>query len=162
MTKGKGDVHIRKMVEADLPNMMRIDRLLLDEERTPTWSFSFESYWQVCRPDIHFIAEVEGEIVGFVVGTIVEQEHNQSITTLSHTLTDFHRHQWIGWIDMIGINPSYQRGGIGRTLVEAFHAECKRNNAVMRGVAREGDERLKNFLVALGFRKWDIATYEKH
>jgi hypothetical protein len=32
----------------------------------------------------------------------------------------------------------------------------------MRGIARESDERLKNFLVAMGFRKGDIATYEKH
>jgi ribosomal protein S18 acetylase RimI-like enzyme len=63
---------------------------------------------------------------------------------------------------MIGINPEYQHRGIGRALIEAFHAECKRNNAVMRGVARESDERLNNFLVAMGFRKWDIATYEKH
>ena len=114
------------------------------------------------RPDIHFVAELEGEMVEFVVGNIVEEEHTQSIATLTHTLTDFNRHQWVGWIDMIGINPRYQHRGIGRALVEAFHAECKRNNAVMRGVARESDEKLNNFLMAMDFRKWDVAVYEKH
>ena len=162
MAQDKGDVKIRKMVEADLSKVKAIDDSLFGKERTPTWPFSFESYWQVYRPDIHFVAELGGEIVGFVVGNIVEEEHNHSITTLTHTLTDFNRHQWVGWIDMIGINPEYQHRGIGRALIEAFHAECKRNNAVMRGIAREGDERLNNFLLAMGFRKWDIATYEKH
>ena len=162
MAQDKEDVQIRKMVEADLPKVEEIDDSLFDKERAPTWPFSFESYWRVYRPDIHFIAELEGEIVGFVVGNIVEEAHHHSVTTLTHTLEDFNPHQWVGWIDMIGIHPQYQRRGIGRALVEAFYAECKRKNAVMRGIARESDERLKNFLVAMGFRKWDIATYEKH
>ncbi len=162
MPQDKGDVHIREMVEADVPNIRAMDGLLVGKDRMTSWPFSFETYWQVCRPDIHFVAETEGAIVGFVLGTIVEEKHEQSITTLTHTLTDFHRHQWIGWIDMIGIHPMHQHKGIGRTLVEAFHAECKRNNAIMRGTAREGDEGLNNFLVAMGFRKWDIVTYEKH
>ncbi len=162
MVQNKGDVQIRKMVEADLPKVRKIDNLLFGKERTPTWPFSFEAYWQVYRPEISFVAELKDEIVGFVVGNIVEEEHNQSITTLRHSLTDFNRHQWVGWIDMIGINPQYQHRGVGRSLVEAFHAECKRNNAVVRGIARENDERLKAFFAAMGFRKWDIATYEKH
>ncbi len=162
MTQDKGDVQIRKMVESDLPRVNELDRSLFGEERSPTWPFSFDSYWRVYRPDIHFVAELGGEVVAFVVGNIVEEEHNQSVTSLRHTLTDFNRHRWVGWIDMIGINPEYQHRGIGRALVDAFHAECTSNNAVMRGVAREGDERLNDFLVSLGFRKWDIAVYEKH
>jgi len=162
MARDKGDVLIREMVEADLSKVYDIDRSLFGEERTPTWPFSFEAYWQVYRPDIHFVAELEGEVVGFVVGSIVEEEHQQSITNLTHTLTDFHRHRWVGWVDMIGINPKYQHMGIGRVLVEAFNAECKRNNAVMRGLVREGDERLKNFLESMGFDKWNVAVYEKH
>ena len=162
MAQDKGDVQVRKMVEADLPRVKAIDDSLFGEERTPTWPFSFDSYWQVYRPDIHFVAELGGEIAGFVVGNIVEEEHKHSVTTLTHTLADFNRHRWVGWIDMIGISPEYQHRGIGRALVNAFHAECKRNNAVMRGIAREGDERLNSFLVAMGFRKWDIVTYEKH
>ena len=162
MTKDKGDVRVREMVEADLLNVKMIDHSLVGGLRTPTWPFPFETYWQVCRPDIHLVAELEGAIAGFVVGTIVEEEHNQSITSLTHTLLDFHRHQWIGWIDVIGVHPMHQHKGIGKALIEAFHAECQRNNAVMRGVARESDESLKSFLEAMGFRKWDIATYEKH
>ncbi len=162
MAKDKGNAQIREMVETDLARVYAIDQLLFGKERTPTWPFSFESYWNVYRPEIRFVAELGDEIVGFAVGNIVEEEHNQSVTSLRHTVSDFNRHRWIGWIDMIGINPAYQHRGIGRGLVDAFHAECKRRGAVMRSVARESDDRLKSFLEAMGFRKWDIATYEKH
>ena len=162
MAKDKGNAQIREMVETDLARVYAIDQLLFGKERTPTWPFSFESYWHVYRPEIRFVAELGDEIVGFAVGNIVEEEHNQSVTSLRHTVSDFNRHRWIGWIDMIGINPAYQHRGIGRGLVDAFHAECKRRDAVMRSVSRESDDRLKSFLEAMGFRKWDIATYEKH
>mgnify|MGYP001309894668 CR=1 FL=1 len=132
MPQDKGDVHIREMVEEDLPSMNRVDRLLLADERAPTWPLSFESYWQVHRPDTRFVTEIGHELAGFVVGTIVEEEHNQSITSLSHMMVDYHRHRWVGWIDMIGVRPEVQHKGVGRALVEAFYAECKRNNAVMR------------------------------
>ena len=162
MAKDKGNAQIREMVETDLARVYAIDQLLFGKERTPTWPFSFESYWNVYRPEIRFVAELGDEIVGFAVGNIVEEEHNQSVTSLRHTVSDFNKHRWIGWIDMIGINPAYQHRGIGRGLVDAFHEACGRKNAVMRSVARESDDRLKSFLEAMGFRKWDIATYEKH
>jgi ribosomal protein S18 acetylase RimI-like enzyme len=162
MAQDKEDVQIREMVETDLGRVYAMDRLLFGNERTPTWSFSFEAYWNVYRPELRFIAELGDEIVGFIVGNIVEEHHNQAITSLTHTLSDFNRHRWVAWIDMIGINPAYQGRGIGKGLVDAFHAECKKKDAVMRGVARESDDRLKGFLEAMGFRKWDIATYEKH
>ncbi len=161
MARDKGEVKIRRMVDADLPRVNYIDRLLFGEERVPTWPFSFEAYWQIHHPGLSFVAEVEGEVAGFLVGNIVQEEHSQSINRLSHTIADFSRHRLVGWIDMLGIDPKYQHRGIGRALVEAFHEECKRNNAPMRGIAREDDEKLKSFLVSLGFRKWEITTYEK-
>ena len=163
MAQDTGNIQIREMIETDLLKVINIDTEISDDERTPTWPFSFESYWQLYRPDIHLVAELEGEIVGFVVGNIVEEEHNQSLATLPRMLADFniHRHRWVGWIDMIGVTPRYQHKGIGRALVEEFLVECKRNNAVMRGFVREGDERLEKFLKAMGFRKWDFTIYEK-
>lgn len=161
MTQDKTEVQVRKMVDSDLPRVNAIDGLLFGKERAPTWPFTFEAYWRVYRPDLSFVAEVGDEVVGFVVGNIVEEEHSQSVTRVLHSTADSSRHRWVGWMDMIGIHPGYQHKGIGRELVGAFYEECKRNNAVVRGVAREGDERLNDFLVALGFKKWDIVTYEK-
>jgi len=161
MAEKKRDFKIRRMVEFDLPRVSEIDRLLFGEERVPTWPFSFEAYWSLYHPELSFVAEVGGRVAGFVVGTMVEEEHSQSVLSLRHTIDRPSRHHKVGWIDMIGIDPTYQHMGIGRALVEAFDEECKHNGAVMRGIARESDERLRNFLASIGFKKSDLIVYER-
>lgn len=61
---------------------------------------------------------------------------------------------------MIGIDPGYQHMGIGRGLGEAFYEECKRSAAVMKGIARESDGRLRNFLASVGAKSSDLVIYE--
>lgn len=160
MAEKKSDVKIRRMVAVDLPRVNAIDRLLFGEERVPTWPFSFESYWALYHPDIRFVAEAEGRVVGFIVGTVVEEEHSQSVLNLRHTITPPSRHRNVGWVDMVGIEPEYQRREIGRALGEAFYEECKRCDAVMRVIIRESDGRLRNFLESVGFRSSDVVIYE--
>jgi len=160
MAGKKADVKIRRMVEADLARVNEIDRLLFGEERVPTWPFSFESYWALYRPEFSFVAEVGGRVVGFIVGTLEKEEHGQSVLSLRHTIEPPSRHRKVGWIDMIGIDPAYQHMGIGRSLGEAFHEECKRRDAVMRGIARESDVRLRDFMESVGFKSSELVVYE--
>ncbi len=161
MAQHKGEVKIRRLLESDLPRVNDIDRSILGEERVRTWSFSFEAYWAVYHPKTSFVAELDGEVVGFMTGIIEKEERSQSIFSRVHRIGPPSRERQVGWIDMIGIRRGYQRMGIGRALVEAFQNECKRSNATMRSIIREDDERLKTFTVALGFKKWEVATYEK-
>jgi len=161
MAEKKADVKIRRMVEADLPRVNEIDRLLFGEERVPTWPFSFESYWALYRPELSFVAEVGGRVVGFIVGTLEKEEHSQSVLSLRHTIEPPSRHRKVGWVDMIGLDPGYQHMGIGRGLVEAFHEECQRSDAVMRGISRESDKRLRNFMASVGFKSSDLVIYER-
>jgi ribosomal protein S18 acetylase RimI-like enzyme len=161
MAGKKGDVKIRRMVEFDLPRVYEIDQLLFGEERVPSWPFSFEAYWALYHPELSFVAEAGDRVVGFIVGTVVEEEHSQSILNLRHTLEHPSRNRKVGWIDMIGIDPEYQHMGIGRALVDAFDEGCKRHDAVMGGIARESDKRLRNFLKAVGFKTSDLVFYER-
>jgi ribosomal protein S18 acetylase RimI-like enzyme len=161
MAQNKGNVKIRRMLEGDLPRVNEIDRLLFGEERVPTWPFSFEAYWALYHPKLSFVAEVGGRVVGFIVGTVVEEEHSQSVLNLRHTIDRPSRHRQVGWIDMIGIDPGYQHMGIGRGLVEAFSEECKRNDAVIRGIVKESDARLRDFLATVGFKSSDLVLYER-
>jgi ribosomal protein S18 acetylase RimI-like enzyme len=161
MAVKKGDVKVRRMVDADLPQVNAIDRLLFGKERVPTWPFSFESYWALYHPELSFVAEVGGRVVGFITGSLVEEEHSQSILSLRRTIDRPPLHRKVGWVDMIGIDPAYQHMGIGRGLVEAFDEECKSSEAVIRGIARESDERLRNFLASIGFQRSDLVVYER-
>ncbi len=161
MADNKQHPTVRKMVDDDLPRVNYIDNLLLGEDRVLTWPFTFETYWRIFPPKLRYVAEVDGEVVGFVVGNIAQEERSQSVLRLTYEQERHSGHRLTGWIDMIGIHPDYQHRGIGRALIEAFGEECKRNNAIMRGIAREGDEKLQRFLVGLGFKKWDVAIFEK-
>jgi len=161
MARKKADYKIRRMVDADLARVNEIDRLLFGEERVPTWPFSFESYWALYRPELSFVAEAGSRVVGFIVGALEKEEHSQSVLSLRHTIEPPSRHRKVGWVDMIGIDPGYHHMGIGRGLVEAFHKECQRSDAVMRGIARENDVRLRKFLASIGFKSSDIVVYER-
>ncbi len=108
-------------------------------KRVGTWPFSFEAYWALYCPTLSFIAEVEGRAVGFIVGTIAQEEHSHSVVSLRHTAEPPSRYQQVGWIDMMGIGPRYQHMGIGRRLIGAFHEECERNDAVVRCIASGSD-----------------------
>ncbi len=161
MADANREVKIRKMIDADLTRVNKIDSLLFGEKRVRTWPFAFKTYWDIYGPGVNFVAEVEKQIVGFLAGNIVEQERSQSFLDLMHTIGRSSRHPKIGWIDMIGVLPEFQHRQIGQALVEAFHKECQRKDAPMRVIARGDDATLANVLVRLGFRKWETAVYEK-
>ncbi|GAI75375.1 unnamed protein product [marine sediment metagenome] len=83
MAQNKGDIKIRRMVENDLPRVNEIDRSLFSKGRVTTWPFSFENYWEVYHPKLRFVAELKGEVVGFLVGVIGKEERSRSM--FSHT-----------------------------------------------------------------------------
>jgi len=149
------------MVEDDLAKVNEIDRSLFSKGRVTTWPFSFENYWRTYHPKLGFVAELKGEVVGFLVGMIGKEERSQSIFSHTFRVGPLYRGNQVGWIDMIGIREDHWHKGIGRSLVEAFQNECKRKNARMRINVRDDDKELKEFLVELGFVKSDIAIYRK-
>jgi len=161
MAKNSGDVKVRRMTTEDLTRVNQIDRALFGDNRVPTWPFSFETYWNIYGPGVSFIAELNGEIVGFLAGTITTEERSNSIIDMMHSVSRSSRYPKIGWIDMIGISKEFQNKNVGRALVTAFIEECKRNGAPVRAHVKEGDTRLTIFLDRMGFKKYEIATYEK-
>ena len=152
---------VREMTRDDLPRVNAIDSLLFGEARLPTWPFSFEAYWAEYRPDIRLVAESSGRVIGFIVGTVVVEEHSYSVLNLRHAANRPPRYSQVGWIDMVGVHPEYQHAGIGRGLVDAFSQECKRLNVAVKGIAGEHDLRLRHFLEAAGFKAGQLVVYEK-
>jgi len=161
MAQNKGDIKIRRMVEEDLPRVNEIDRSLFSKGRVTTWPFPINAYLEVYRPKLRFVAELKGEVVGFLVGTIGKEERSRSMFSHTFRVGPLYRGNQVGWIDMIGIREDCWHRGIGRSLVEAFQDECKRKNARMRINVRDNDKELEKFLVGCGFVKSEIATYRK-
>jgi len=160
MRQNGNQTKIRRMVEQDVKIVNSIDRELSGSKRVRTWLFPFEVFWNIYRPELSFVAEVKGEVVGFLIGTIEKEERSQSIFSLGPQLGSSSVYRQSAWIDMIGIYPEHQGKGIGRALVNAFYNECKPKNVTMRWTIRDDDEVLSKFAASLGFKKSPISTYE--
>ena len=140
-----GDIIIRRMSDADLREVKKIDQMIAGDERAISWPLEAEVEWAVNRPALSFIAELDGKVVGFLLGDIRVSEHGTDLK---------------GWIDMMGISPGHQRLGVGRKLVEGFCEECQRNGVRPNVIVREDDERLVEFWISVGFRRGKLINFE--
>jgi hypothetical protein len=146
MVTEKAEVIIRRMTEADLDRIKDIDRALVGPDRALSWPLRVEAHWWVYRPMLNFVAEIDDEMVGFLLGDIRGAEYGVDIS---------------GWIDMMGVATDYHGRGIGRKLVDAFCEECQKNEVRVRVVIREDDERLIRFWTSMGFKKGSLVSYER-
>ncbi len=146
MGTAKGEVKIRRMTEADLPRVKEIDKELVGPHRSISWPLRIEAHWWVYRGLPNFVAEVDGELVGFILGDIRGVEYGTEIG---------------GWIDMMGVAPKRQSMGVGRMLVETFCAECQKQGVKVMVIVMGSDKRLVKFWNSVGFRKGNLVSYEK-
>jgi len=146
MGTAKGEVKIRRMTEADLPRVKEIDKELVGPHRSISWPLRIEAHWWVYRGLPNFVAEVDGELVGFILGDIRGVEYGTEVG---------------GWIDMMGVSPWFQSMGIGRMLVEVFCAECQEQGVKVMVIVMGNDKRLVKFWNSVGFRKGNLVSYEK-
>jgi ribosomal protein S18 acetylase RimI-like enzyme len=162
MADAEGTIKIRKMVDSDLAKVNEIDQALIAPKRATTWPFSFETYWSVYRPELAYVAELDGEVVGFLAGYIKPTEGTNSILRRADMqMVPPTRHQMVGWIEIIGVAPKGQYKGIGRQLIDTFSKECESRDAVVNTLVRRDDEFLSEFYENLGFKPWDAVIYYK-
>jgi GNAT superfamily N-acetyltransferase len=146
MVKGKAEAKIRKMTEADLQKVKDIDKELVGPYRSISWPVRVEAHWWTYRGMPSFVAEVEGEVAGFILGDIRGVEYGTDVG---------------GWIDIMGVSPKHQSKGVGRMLVEAFCQECQKRGVKVRVVVVGDDKRLVGFWKSVGFQKGNLISYEK-
>ncbi|MBE0480385.1 MAG: GNAT family N-acetyltransferase [Dehalococcoidia bacterium] len=145
MEEGGGHVRVRRMTEADIKSVKEIDRELAGPGRLASWPLRIESHWWVYQGLSNYVAEVDGEVIGFLLGDIRGAAFGTEAS---------------GWIDIIGVLPRYQGKGIGRSLVEAFSDECRREGMKVR-VILASDRRLAQFWKSMGFSRGRLVCFEK-
>ena len=145
MGESEETIIVRRMTDADLREVKKIDQLVVGDRRAISWPLEAEVQWAVNRPALSFVAELGKEVVGFLLGDIRITEYGTDLR---------------GWIDMVGISPDHQRRGIGRKLVEAFREECQRNGVTPNVIVREDDTELVEFWESVGFSKGKLVSYE--
>lgn len=93
-------VNVRVLSENDLDAVVRIDKKILGRERRDFWKRKIAYSDIYPRPAL--VAEVDGKVVGFILGYVSGWEFGVPDS--------------VGWIDTLGVDPNYQRRGIGRLL----------------------------------------------
>lgn len=139
-------VKIRTMRVEDYDAIIEIDKKVLGKARPDFWRAKLEEI-SARSPAPPLVAELEGKVVGFVLGEASGWEYGIPDT--------------FGTIDTIGVDPEFQKKGIGRTLVEEMISNLRK-----LGVStiytfvnwRQGD--LLRFFDSLGFSKGDMINLE--
>lgn len=140
-------VVIRKVTPGDVPAILAIDARIVGRDRAASWQQRVYRYLEKYFPPVSHVAEVEGKVVGFILGDVRGWEYGLPSS---------------GWIDIVGVLPEFQGQGIGGKLVEAFVQECfDRGMKPVHIMARLRDRRLQSFLRSLGFKRGQLVDYEK-
>lgn len=139
-------VSIRKMVPEDVAKILEIDRKLVGKERSPSWPQRVTRYLEMYYPPLCHVAEINGQLVGFILGDIRGWEYALAPS---------------GWIDIMGVAPEFQGQGIGQKLLEAFAGECQQRKMKTHIMVREADDRLQRFLAEAGFHRGELIEFER-
>ena len=157
------EVKIRVLNENDLDAVVEIDKKVLGKERRAFWKRKIAYADIYPRPAL--VAELEGKVVGFIMGYVSGWEFGVPDT--------------IGWIDTLGVDPAYQRRGIGSALFNALIENFKHSGRekisgvdgaekpriegvnVVYTLANWNDWDLMQFYQAMGFKKGDMLNLEQ-
>jgi ribosomal protein S18 acetylase RimI-like enzyme len=145
LERGEPKVRIRPMEHEDVDRVLAIDRKITGVRRAVT-------YTELITGDLggvlalSLVAEVNGEVQGFIlarrayVGMAME----------------------VGLIQILGVDPDYQRRGLATKLVNTLLDTCraKKLNAV-RLMINVRDSQLVGLFEHLGFRRGELVDYTK-
>jgi predicted N-acetyltransferase YhbS len=134
------------MAPTDLDRIVEIDTKVLGKKRSEYWVSKLESLEKRSQVS-SLVAELDGEVVGFVIGGASRWE--------------FGVPENIGWIDTIGVDPDHQRKGIAKMLFAEMTDNLKKVgvDTIITFVTRR-DWVLLKFFNSMGFQKGDMVNLE--
>lgn len=141
----KGPI-IRAMTMKDLDGIAEIDKKVLGQSRLEYWERKLKLVEQR-SPISSLVAEVEGKIVGFVIGDASGWQ--------------FGFPEDIGFIDTVGVDPAAQREGIAKMLLTEMVDNLKKVGIEkIYTFVNWRDWDLLQFFDAMGFQKGDMINLE--
>lgn len=138
---------IREMQLKDIPAVFELGQRLFTAERLPTLYRAWDEHELVALfgsdRETCLVAEADEKIVGFALGRMMDKPHNS----------------WrYGWLEWLGISPSWKRGGVASRLVNQLTALFIDRNARIMLV----DTDAKNHGALAFFRKRGFGQEIRH
>jgi ribosomal protein S18 acetylase RimI-like enzyme len=136
MAETQTEVRVRPLDELDIDSIVNIDEKISGEYRPEVWERRI-GYYLRRDPEASVVAEVDGKVVGFMLGEVRSGEFGLEEPT--------------GWIEVLGVDPDARGRAIGRRMAEAVLEHFRGQGAhAVRTLVGEGSEIL-SFFSALGF-----------
>jgi ribosomal protein S18 acetylase RimI-like enzyme len=148
MARGKkAEVKIRRMTRNDIHEVLFLDRIITGQRRDVIKYEDLASADPGTPPDLSFIAEVGGKMVGFSI--------NRS-TYLMVPLTE------VCIIHAILVHPDYRGLGIGGKLIEALLKHCQTEGiGTVRALIPTGNKELQDIFKRHGFKRSRITNFDR-
>jgi len=149
MGEGTGypqQAEIREMMQEDIDAVLEIDRKIAGSDRAMTYDTPPSSYVGG-QLDVSVVAEVGGQVVGFLLGWVTAPPHGVGDTA---------------WVQSIGVDPEQRRQGIASRLLEAFAQRCRDKGAQsVHMMVSWHDWWMLSFLTSQGFSRGEMAEFIK-
>jgi GNAT superfamily N-acetyltransferase len=147
-------VKIRPLSLDNIKDIVKIEKRIegklgiINEERMEYLKEAARYNIERSDPMMSLGAELDGEIVGFIIGEI--------------RIWEFGIGEKTGWIRILGVDPDFQRRGIGRKLGEALLEHFERRGIKrIRTMAEWYTGDLISFFRSLGFNMLNMIPLEK-
>jgi len=139
-------VKIRRMTRSDIHEVLFLDRIVTGQKRDIIKYEDITSANPGTAPDISFVAEIAGKMVGFSI--------NRS-TYLMVPLTE------VCIIHAILVHPDYRGLGIGSKLINALLKHCRTEGiGTVRALITKGNKELQDIFKRQGFQRSRIANFD--
>jgi len=133
------EMNIRPLTIENLDAIVEIDRKVLGKVRRDFWRKKIELP-NPRHPLSGLVAEIEGRVIGFIVGEVSGWEFGIPET--------------VGWISTIGVDPDFQHRGVARKLSEEFIKDLRAIGvSVVYTLVNWSDWDLLKFFRAMGFSR---------
>jgi predicted N-acetyltransferase YhbS len=140
------NVKIRLLKREDLDAIVEIDEKVLGERRRDHWERKLETR-NSNASQASFVAEVNGRVVGFILGDVSGWEFGVPDT--------------IGWIDTIGVDPIFQKQGLASALARELVKNLRTLGVkTIYTLVSWKDWDLLQFFHAMGFTRGDMINLE--
>lgn len=135
-------VKIRALDYKDLDDIVEIEKTILGRDRRDYWLMKIELS-EERSPMASLVAEVEGKVVGFIIGEVAGWEYGVPDT--------------VAWIDTIGVHPDYQKRGIATMLFEKLTENLRKVGIqTIYTLVEWRSWDLLRFFAKMGFRKGEM------
>lgn len=147
MTDDTTEVRIRPLDELDIDDIVAIDEKIGGEYRPEVWETRV-GYYLRRDPEGPVVAEVDGQVIGFMLGEVRSGEFGLEEPT--------------GWIEVLGVDPDHRGQAAGRLMAEVLLEHFRTQGVTrVRTLVDEDMDELRKFFTALGFEPSSLRPFVK-